>query len=200
MPTWWSKPFTDGTLSESIRNVLSGRDEQRATSRGTREVARQAVCASALDRPYVGIVKAPNWACHRRPRRQARRTCAVGGLALERAALHPTDPGPLVLREGRRVHPPLTRHGPGQDAPHPVQGRRRRWRCGRPPVGRGAGALAAVGRYRRGGSHDRPCPQARREDCGWPRRHLGNRSLRFAGGSDRPSARVMKPLPRERPV
>ena len=73
------EPFTDGTLSESIRNVLSGRDEQRATSRGTREVARQAVCARALDRPYVGIVKAPNWACSRRPRRQARRTCARPG-------------------------------------------------------------------------------------------------------------------------
>jgi hypothetical protein len=50
------EPFTDSTLSESIRNVLSGRDEQRATSRGTREVARQAVRARALDRPYVGIV------------------------------------------------------------------------------------------------------------------------------------------------
>ena len=50
------EPLTDDTLSESIRNVLSGRDEQRASSRGTREVARQAVCASALDRPYGGIV------------------------------------------------------------------------------------------------------------------------------------------------
>ena len=61
------EPFTNPTLSESIRSVLSGRDEQRATSRGTREVARQAVGASALDRPYVGIVKAPNWACSPTP-------------------------------------------------------------------------------------------------------------------------------------
>jgi hypothetical protein len=100
------EPFTDGTLSESIRNVLSGRDEQRATSRGTREVARQAVCAPALDRPYLGIVS---------PRHRPRRRLKLFGRKQPApASLYSSD----AVRRGHRVR--FTRGSQGLLLSHPV--------------------------------------------------------------------------------
>src|SRR2546428_8847382 len=94
-----------------------------------------------------------------------------------------------VLREGRRVLPPLDGHGPWRHVPHPVQERRRPWRGDEPPARRGVAALAALRRRRRRRWDDCARLEARREDPGGPRKQPGHRSLRRPGGSDRRGAR-----------
>ena len=84
--------LTDGTLSESIRNVFSGRDEQRASSRGTREVTGQA----AAQAPLIGRM----WELVSPRHRPRRRLELLGRKQPAPAGLYTSD---AVGHRGHRV-------------------------------------------------------------------------------------------------